>query len=149
VRVVVASPAQQEFVDAIDFYRDLAPGLARDLVDEFDRAISQIVEFPSSGAPSRHGARKIVLQRFPFALIYRLKPETAEVIAFAHQARRPGYWVESVRATRFPRRAGIGAPSAQRLSSSGAMHLGRPTELCTRRNGRIANSFTMLTRLAA
>jgi toxin ParE1/3/4 len=94
VRVLLASPAQRELLEALDFYERLAPGLAVELLDEFDGVIVQIADFPNSGSPYLYGTRRLLLQRFPFGVVYRLKPDAAEVIAFAHQARRPGYWGE-------------------------------------------------------
>ena len=35
---------------------------------------------------------KFVLQRFPFNVFYRPGPTEIEIIAVAHQKRRPGYW---------------------------------------------------------
>ena len=94
MRVVVASPAQTEFLKAIGCYDELAPGLGQDLGEAFDAAISQIIEFPESGAPYLHGTRRTLLPRFPFAVVYRLKVDLVEVVAFAHRSRRPDYWVE-------------------------------------------------------
>ena len=51
MRLVVASPAARDLFNAIEFYDDLAPGLAQDLVDAFDAALAQILEFPESGSP--------------------------------------------------------------------------------------------------
>jgi plasmid stabilization system protein ParE len=95
VRLVVASPAAREFNKAIDFYDALAAGLARDLVDEFDAALVQIQEFPQSGSPYLRDTRRVLLGRFPFSVVYRVKVDSIEVVAFAHRARRPGYWAES------------------------------------------------------
>lgn len=93
MRVLVATPAQQELARAIQFYDDQAAGLAKDFVDEIDAAIQQIAELPRSGAPHRHGTRRIVLRRFPFAVIYRVETEVVEVVAIAHERRRPDYWL--------------------------------------------------------
>jgi len=96
VRVVVATPARQEFARAIDFYKELSTDLARDLVDEFDGAIAQISDLPSSGIPYQHETRRILLRRFPFGVVYRLKTDVVEVVAFAHHSRRPGYWADRI-----------------------------------------------------
>lgn len=95
MRVVVASVAQQELLQAVDFYKAQASGLAADLLEEIDAALEQIGEMPQSGASHSHGTRRIVLRRFPFSVVYRVKSDLAEVIAFAHQRREPGYWSRS------------------------------------------------------
>ena len=94
MRVVVATPASEEFARAIDFYGELSTDLARDLIDEFDGAIAQIGELPSSGTPYQHETRRVLLRRFPFGVVYRVKTDVAEVVAFAHHSRRPGYWTD-------------------------------------------------------
>jgi len=37
-------------------------------------------------------ARRLPLRRFPYFIVYRELQEYLEVVAFAHQSRRPGYW---------------------------------------------------------
>jgi toxin ParE1/3/4 len=36
----------------------------------------------------------VVLNRFPFALIYRIERDEVQILAVAHHSRRPGYWRE-------------------------------------------------------
>jgi len=36
--------------------------------------------------------RRILLRRFPYQIVYRLKPDGIVVVAVAHLKRRPGYW---------------------------------------------------------
>lgn len=67
--------------------------------EELDVAIAKIAERTPSGTvrspPARvepTGARRLHLRNFPYTIIYRLRPDSVEVIAIAHQKRRPGYW---------------------------------------------------------
>jgi len=39
-----------------------------------------------------HGTRKLVLQRFPYVIVYREKESSVEILAVAHGHRQPGYW---------------------------------------------------------
>ena len=36
--------------------------------------------------------RKLVLDRFPYYLIYNISFETVYIVAVAHERRKPGYW---------------------------------------------------------
>jgi hypothetical protein len=36
--------------------------------------------------------RRVVLRRFPFSIIYRVRGEEILVIALAHASRLPAYW---------------------------------------------------------
>jgi len=38
------------------------------------------------------GAKRLILYRFPFSLITIQKHQTITIVAFAHHARKPGYW---------------------------------------------------------
>ncbi len=44
------------------------------------------------GTPLETDLRKLVLERFPYSLIYGQVPYTIYVLAVAHARRRPGYW---------------------------------------------------------
>jgi len=37
-------------------------------------------------------ARRTVFARFFFSLVHRVRDDTIEVVAVAHQRRHPGYW---------------------------------------------------------
>jgi len=63
-------------------------------VAELDRAIGLVIESPGRWPGGEHATRKFVLQRFPFAIVYREKEAVVQVLAIAHGHRRPGYWKE-------------------------------------------------------
>ena len=64
--------------------------------DAVDAAGNQLVEFPRSGQMLRGGFRRILLDRFPYQLIYRVEGDEIVIYAVAHQKRRPGYWRKRV-----------------------------------------------------
>jgi plasmid stabilization system protein ParE len=37
-------------------------------------------------------ARRFVLRKYPYVLIYRIADRGVEIVAVAHRRRRPGYW---------------------------------------------------------
>jgi hypothetical protein len=47
---------------------------------------------PASWTGSFGNTRRIVFPHFPFSLVFRMKGETIEIVAIAHQRRRPQYW---------------------------------------------------------
>jgi toxin ParE1/3/4 len=63
-------------------------------IAELDRVIDLAIESPGRWPSGKHSTRKFVLQRFPFAIIYREKRDVVQVLAIAHGHRRPGYWKE-------------------------------------------------------
>ncbi len=86
--------ARRELRAAAEFYREETPGLGRAFVAEVCAATARIAEFPESGSPETTGIRRILLKRFPFALIYRSTAGTIEILAAMHQRRKPAYWRE-------------------------------------------------------
>ncbi|HXW07781.1 MAG TPA: type II toxin-antitoxin system RelE/ParE family toxin [Vicinamibacterales bacterium] len=59
---------------------------------ELDRAVDLISERPDTGAPYLANTRRVLLRRFPFFVVYRVRGDNVQVIAVAHARRRPGYW---------------------------------------------------------
>ena len=85
--------ASLELDDAWAYYETLRRGLGQELQDEVERAIAQLQQFPSIGAPYKDTSlRRIILQRFPYILYYRELPQALWIEAMAHASRRPMYW---------------------------------------------------------
>jgi plasmid stabilization system protein ParE len=90
--------ARAEFVNAASRYETAREGTGVRFIDTVEDALAMILAAPERWplAPRvqpRRGARRYVLRRFPFSIIYRMVGEDdLEVIAVAHQKRRPGYW---------------------------------------------------------
>jgi toxin ParE1/3/4 len=86
------TPAESEMNDALLFYDDVSSGLGHDFLDDIEHSLNRIREYPELGARIARDLRRILLQRFPFALVYAVKGETVVIVAVAHHGRRPGYW---------------------------------------------------------
>jgi len=62
---------------------------------ELDRAVDLISERPNTGSPYLGSTRRVLLRRFPFFVVYRVRSgDEVEIVAVAHARRRPGYWQE-------------------------------------------------------
>ena len=66
--------------------------MAEGFLAEYDRALQQVGDAPERWAPYLEGTRRLGLHRFPYSIVYRLKTDLVEVVAVAHQHRRPDYW---------------------------------------------------------
>src|ERR1700738_108172 len=72
------------------YAREASPDLGLAFINEFERTVGVLCRQPRPG-PVWHGTtRKFPLQRFPYSIIYRVRPDEIRVIALAHQRRRPG-----------------------------------------------------------
>ncbi|MFO1364492.1 MAG: type II toxin-antitoxin system RelE/ParE family toxin [Burkholderiales bacterium] len=89
----VSFEAERELIDGALFYaREANAELGLAFIAEFERAIGVLCNYPRLGPVWRGSTRRFPLRRFPYSIIYQLKPEEVRVIALAHQSRRPGYW---------------------------------------------------------
>ena len=93
MKVSTHSSVADELRETAKFYSeraDQALGLA--FIAEFERALNFLAHNPDLGAIWRGTVRRFPLRRFPYNLVYQIKPAELMVIALAHQRRRPGYW---------------------------------------------------------
>jgi toxin ParE1/3/4 len=84
--------ASLEYEAAFDWDFARSELAASKFTEELSRAISVIAEAPQRWPDNINGTRKLLLQRFPFAVVYRELPSIIQVLAIAHGRRRPGYW---------------------------------------------------------
>ncbi len=93
-----AAPALDEYERAAEYYENCEAGLGTEFVRAVDEEIAFVLEFPKASprisTPVPWIVRKRLLRRFPIALCYVVKNDTAvTIIAVAHGNRRPGYWL--------------------------------------------------------
>jgi plasmid stabilization system protein ParE len=92
-RALVVGPiAEREIEHAAGWYEAREPGLGSAFIDEVLRALDAVHEAPESFPPLRLPYRRKLLDRFPFAVIYKVTRHLIYVRAVAHGKRRPGYW---------------------------------------------------------
>lgn len=84
--------ARDDVLAAVEFYEAEAPGLGADFLAMLRHAIDVVSSTPEIGSRYAAGTRRIILQRFPFSLIYEITPDQLLVVAVAHHRRRPDYW---------------------------------------------------------
>lgn len=66
--------------------------LARRFRDELLSCITRIRQAPQRYPAYLHGTRRILLNKFPYSIVFLDDPEEIVIIAIAHAKRRPGYW---------------------------------------------------------
>ena len=84
--------ADVELNEAADYYDLESPGLGDVFLEQVEKGFRRIREHPDAAAEVAPGIRKLVLTRFPFAIIYATRADTVRVLAIAHQRKRPYYW---------------------------------------------------------
>jgi len=85
--------AKVELLAAARHYKAEPALAARRFRSEVGKAIRFILAHPeASPRVGRDGARRKILSRFPYDLIYLPESDRIHIVAVAHQKRRPGYW---------------------------------------------------------
>jgi predicted ribonuclease YlaK len=96
-RLRIHAEAADEAAEAAAWYEKERPGLGEDFVRAVEAALDlledevvPLVTLP--GAAGARGAKRLLLRRFPYTVVVRETGDEVLVLAFAHTARRPGYW---------------------------------------------------------
>jgi plasmid stabilization system protein ParE len=84
--------AVADYEAAFKWYLLRSDFVASRIAEEMNRAIATISEAPDRWPMTKHGTRKFLLERFPFAIFYREIPSGIQILAVAHGHRKPGYW---------------------------------------------------------
>jgi plasmid stabilization system protein ParE len=84
--------ALAELKSAVIWYLERNQAAAISFVTDIDHAIELVRTSPHRWPKGDDETRRFVLKRFPYALVYREKESTVQVLAIAHGHRRPGYW---------------------------------------------------------
>ena len=93
-RVRTADPASAELEAAFRWYELQRPGLGAEFYAAILESVQQITSHPESGAPAFDDpdVRRVIVKRFPYQVVYRLRSKELQILAFAHLKRRPGFW---------------------------------------------------------
>ncbi len=101
MKVKVSTDATEELIEAAAWYELEVPGLGDQLIDTFEQATIRLSEpnpplVPTIGEAANLGAKRLILQRFPFSIVTIANSQAITVVAFAHHSRKPGYWHERI-----------------------------------------------------
>jgi toxin ParE1/3/4 len=84
--------ADEELLEATDWYMARSATAAVGFVREIEHALARIREAPERYPFTRFGRRRFVLLNYPYDVVYRVVGSDVEVIAISHHARKPAYW---------------------------------------------------------
>lgn len=86
--------AEAEHLESVAFYESRQAGLGAAYLTEFEKVMKRVCEGPQRYPIEREpDIRRIRMNRFPFTVLYREKDSVVQVLAVAHQRRRPQYWL--------------------------------------------------------
>jgi plasmid stabilization system protein ParE len=91
-RVDLSEAAAEELDEAYRWYEKQREGLGDELLEEFLRSVERVRASPRLYPLVENEIRRAQLHRFPYALFYRLEPDSIVMIAFFHGKRDPIHW---------------------------------------------------------
>jgi plasmid stabilization system protein ParE len=86
--------ARIEYYEAIEYYARIEDKLGKRFVAAVEEAVEQMSLTPERFRRFEGDMRKIRVEDFPYAVIYRLEGSDLRIISVMHLHRRPGYWSE-------------------------------------------------------
>ncbi|MDO9265217.1 MAG: type II toxin-antitoxin system RelE/ParE family toxin [Desulfosalsimonadaceae bacterium] len=92
MRIRIISCAEQEFIEAVDFYNQQCPGLGYEFAVEVKNTLERILDFPEAWPKISTRARRCITNKFPFGIIYQIRQECILIIAVMHMKRNPVLW---------------------------------------------------------
>lgn len=91
--IVVFHPdADQEFLDAIDYYEAQQAGLGEDYHAEIMATVARIAKSPGVWPFIENDIRRCLTHRFPYGVLYSVGEDQIYILAVMHLRKRPGYW---------------------------------------------------------
>ncbi|WP_413200900.1 type II toxin-antitoxin system RelE/ParE family toxin [Nostoc piscinale] len=91
--VLVFRPeVRDELDEAYSWYENQQAGLGDEFLECVDDLLNRICQMPESYAVVCNDIRRAILQRFPYAIYYRIVSSRIIVIAIFHGRRNPTIW---------------------------------------------------------
>ncbi|MGC4106184.1 MAG: type II toxin-antitoxin system RelE/ParE family toxin [Thermomicrobiales bacterium] len=91
-RLIFHPLAVQELEEAYDWYEKQKLGLGDDLLLCIEAGITNIRGHPFRYPVIRHDKRRVLADRFPYAIYYRVVGDVIRVLAVHHGSRKPSRW---------------------------------------------------------
>ncbi len=92
IEIVFLDPALTELRRAAQWYDQREAGVGQEFLHAVDQGLDHLLHDPSARPIIQEGIHRQFVDRFPFDLLYRVRPTRIEIVAVAHHSRRPGYW---------------------------------------------------------
>lgn len=94
MKIRVLSCAEREFAAVVEHYNGERPGLGYEFAEEVQCTFGRIRSFPEAWPVFSGRARRCVVRRFPYGVLYQIRPDRILVVAIMHLKRDPVTWRE-------------------------------------------------------
>lgn len=92
MKLIFTPRALTEARDSYAWYESKESGLGEEFYRSLSAALSFIERNPEVPRLVYRHFRRVMLRRFPFAVIYRIDQETIHIFSVFHCAQHPGKW---------------------------------------------------------
>ena len=89
MRVEFLASASSEWTETIAYYNELRAGLGYEFADEVERALTRVLQYPDAWTQVGPRTRRILVDRFPYGLLYFVEEERVIVTAVMNLRRKP------------------------------------------------------------
>jgi plasmid stabilization system protein ParE len=98
MKILVLAGAEQDMVEAVDYYNRQKPGLGRKFSEEVRKTFDLIAAFPEAWPRFSQGSRRCLVDRFPYGVAYQVDEGSVLIAAVMHLKRDPRRWQEALNA---------------------------------------------------
>lgn len=92
MKVTYHPEAEAELWDAARYYEERVPELGERFLDAANLAVESIVRCPGMYRVVESDIRLCLMQKFPYAIYFRVFPDQIRILAWKHHSRNPEYW---------------------------------------------------------
>src|SRR5690625_7682163 len=92
MQVIYLREAEIELLETTAYYEDKSTGLGGDFLDEVYTTVQLINRMPEAFPAINSYARRALLSRFEYGIVYRTFDNQVIILAVMHLMRRPNYW---------------------------------------------------------
>jgi toxin ParE1/3/4 len=94
MEVVYHPLVQRDVAEVLAYYHKVSGRLANEFYDELRSMINEAAENPLKFPPAEQGFRRVNLKRFPYHVLYEVRPAQVRVLLVRHHKRHPRYGLD-------------------------------------------------------
>ena len=95
--ILVLSCAEQEFAEAVDYDNGQCPGLGYEFAADVQKTLARIGAFPEAWPSLSRRARRCLVDRFPYGVVYQVRQDCILIGGVMHLRRDPKRWQDRLR----------------------------------------------------
>jgi toxin ParE1/3/4 len=95
-RLLTRTEAEADIAEAVGWYEERERGLGREFLRAFRAGTAVLRRNPFLYQPVIGETRRLLLRRFPYAVLYEIHSTDVVVLACLHTARDPEVWQERI-----------------------------------------------------